>query len=105
MELNIVSKNRIIKFSLKTKDYKNKIYIFEPKAYFFNIKSMTNFILKIEDPKGKNFFQISIFDYELIKFKKNNHLYLQYEINLPKLSVIFRFNTNFKLKEVVLKYN
>ena len=105
MELNIISKNKIIKFSLKTKDYKNKIYIFEPKAFFYNIKSMTNFILKVEDLKDKKFFQISIFDYELIKFKKNNKLFLQHEIYLSKYTVIFRYNTNFILKEIVLKYN
>lgn len=103
MELNIFTNNKTFKFNLKTIDYKNKIYIFEPKFYFFNFKYMMNIILQIKNNNDDNLYQISIFEFELLKFKKNKKDYLQYEKFLSKYRVIFRYNLNLSLKEIVVK--
>lgn len=103
MNLNIFTNNKTLKFRLKTIDYKNKIFIFEPNFYFFNFNYMTNMILQIKHNSNDDLYQLSMYEYELRKFNKNKKDYLQHEIFLSRYKVIFRYNLNLSLKEIVVK--
>jgi hypothetical protein len=101
MILNLI----FYKYSLKSKfikyDYKNNIFFYKPK--YCNLNKLFNFILEVIIDDKSNLYQIKIFDYDLVKFIKDNKNYLQYETNLDNRKFIFRYNTNMKLKEIIVK--